>query len=66
MTTKQLTQAELGTKEGNTYRARTGARNPLAAARACGNAHLRLIEKGKSTPADVLEFGTAFLEAALK
>jgi hypothetical protein len=38
---------------------------PFAAA-ACANAHVNLMMRGKSTVDDVIEFGTAFLEEALK
>ncbi len=65
MMPRKLSAAELGALEGARYAARVQTVWPLAAANACGAAHLRAIEAGRASAADAVEFGTAFLNAAL-
>lgn len=67
-----MTPAEMGAHDGATLRATWKVSRalgcvglPLAAARACLEAHMGRIEAGESSPDDAPEYGAAFLRAAL-
>ncbi len=64
-----MTQAEAGAADGAKERAKQAARGreftPIGACQACGKAFERRMLLKQSTPADVVEYGTAFVRAAL-
>lgn len=59
---------ELGTKDGVAAKAKVEKRGRvftgLGAAKASGDAFMRRMDKGVLAPADVVDYGTAFINAA--
>jgi hypothetical protein len=60
-----VTPAELGKLDGEQWARRHRRATALQAAHACGDAHLRRIERGEVRGADVVQYGQAFVDAAL-
>ena len=60
-----MAPAELGAKDGLAWgKLRQGTVSLLIVAVAAGNKHLRRCERGQVAAADVLTYGTAFINAA--
>lgn len=64
-----MSPAELGKSDGDKARRSQLRKNrrytPLGAAKACGNAFARRMDRKDCTPADVVDYGKAFIDAAL-
>jgi hypothetical protein len=59
------TPAELGKLDGARWVRMVKVATGLQAAHACGEWHMRRIEQGKVKASDVIEYGQAFVDAAL-
>lgn len=64
-----MSPAELGKKDGAAARARKLRKNrmftPLGACKAAGDAFMRRMDRRECVPADVTDYGKAFIDAAL-
>lgn len=65
MTKNEKKPAEIGRADGAKWAHKHRAASPLQAAHACGFWHMKRAEKGTVKVSDVVEYGQAFVNAAL-